>query len=97
MRGRSKPERTSKKVDLPAPFGPMRPWIVPGRTATADVVQRLEAAEGYRYVARFEDGRRHHDAAVPLTTGVLSRSISAGAGTSRRRSLSRSAVTLRVT
>jgi hypothetical protein len=37
---------SAKSVVLPAPFGPMSAVSVPGCTARADVLHRLQAAKG---------------------------------------------------
>ena len=56
--GVRKPEITLNSVDLPAPFGPIRPVIPSSGTRSVDILQDLHAAEGRRNVADLEGHRR---------------------------------------
>ena len=47
--GRSKPLRTFTSVDLPAPFGPIRPTISRATQLERDLAERLHALEGARH------------------------------------------------
>ena len=48
-----------KQVVLPAPFGPIRAWIVPGAHGQRHVVHGDEAAELAGQVHGFQDGVAH--------------------------------------
>ncbi len=54
------------RVDLPAPFGPMRPSIFARRNADRDVAIGDEAAEAARQIAGLEERRAH---GMPLFAG----------------------------
>ena len=61
--GTVSPARQLKKVDLPAPFGPIRPMISPSSTARSAPAHREEAAERFRHVL----GVKQHGAPPALS------------------------------
>ena len=56
--GRRNPDSRWNSVVLPAPLGPMTPWIVSGAQAELVVDQRVETAERLGQAVRFEQRRR---------------------------------------
>ena len=50
--GSVSPARQLKKVDLPAPFGPIRPMISPWSIGKVGARDRAQAAEGLRDILR---------------------------------------------
>ena len=78
---RRRPDTALKKVDLPAPFAPIRPTISPRRTSSDDAVECGHAAVVDSDIVRFEQrGRRH-----PQTTAGVRTSCSRAALVARRR------------
>ena len=49
-------------VDLPAPFSPTMPWIVPAAIDEVDVAVGVDRAEALVDADEVERGRRHGDA-----------------------------------
>ena len=71
--GSVSPARQLKKVDLPAPFGPIRPMISPSSIVEIGARDRAQAAEGLRDVLGAKQHRARacaHEAPLPATMRV---------------------------